>query len=145
MSLGIHPFILIAAGGVLLALGAVIVAWWARSGVVRILMLVLAVLFLLPGGYVFLALHPEWIDGRFRTYKAFYRDIQVGMTRDEVLAALDRHYPPAGKRQRPTVMSDTPSDLGFFMNPEGSREPNCEGIFLKLEAGRVASKDYSPD
>jgi hypothetical protein len=42
-------------------------------------------------------------------------------------------------------MSDEPDSLGFFMNPESSREPNCEGIFLKLEAGRVVSKEYSPD
>lgn len=32
--------------------------------------------------------------------------------------------------------------LGF---PEPSLEPNCEGIFLKLESGRVTSKVYSAD
>jgi hypothetical protein len=135
----------LAAGGAVLALIAIVVACMVRSGGVRALMIVLALVFLLPPAYVFLAFHPELVDGRFRTYKAFYSDIQIGMTRDEVFAVLDRRYPKAGARQRPTVMDDTPDGLGFFMNPETSREPNCEGIFLKLENGKVKSKDYSPD
>lgn len=31
------------------------------------------------------------------------------------------------------------------MNPETSTEPNCEGIFLKFEDGRVTAKDDSAD
>lgn len=73
------------------------------------------------------------------------RDIQVGMTRDEVFAAIDRRYPKSGARQRPGLLGETADGLSFFMNPETSREPNCEGIFLKLENGRVKSKEYSPD
>jgi hypothetical protein len=145
MSFGVHPVILIAAVSGLLMLIAVVVACMARSGGVRVLMIVLALVFLLPAAQVFLAFHPELVDGRYRTYKGFYRDIQIGMTRDEVFAVLDRRYPKAGARQRPKVMDDTPDSLGFFMNPETSREPNCEGIFLKLENGKVKSKDYSPD
>lgn len=145
MSFGVHPVILIAAVGALFALIAVVVACMARSGGVRVLMIVLALVFLLPAAYVFLAFHPELVDGRFHTYKAFYSDIQIGMTRDEVFAVIDRRYPKTGARQRPKVMDDTPDSLGFFMNPETSREPNCEGIFLKLENGKVKSKDYSPD
>ena len=109
------------------------------------LMLVLALVLIAPAGYVFFAFHPEFVDGRFRTYKAFYRDIQIGMTREQVLEALERRYPPDGQRKRPKIMDDTPERLGFFMNPETSREPNCEGIFLTLEQGRVTKKDYSPD
>jgi hypothetical protein len=145
MSFGVHPFILFAAGGAVLALIAVVVACMVRSGGVRALMIVLALVFLLPAAYVFVVFHPELVDGRFRTYKAFYSDIQIGMTRDEVLAVLDRRYPKAGARLRPKVMDDTQDSLGFFMNPETSREPNCEGIFLKLDNGKVKSKDYSPD
>ncbi len=145
MSFGVHPFILIAAVGALFALIATVVACMGRSGGVRVLMIVLALVFLLPAAYVFLAFHPELVDGRFRTYKGFYGDIQIGMTRDEVFAVLDRRYPKSGSRQRPKVMDDTDDRLGFFMNPETSREPNCEGIFLRLERGRVKSKDYSPD
>jgi hypothetical protein len=145
MSFGVHPFILVAAAGALLALIAVIIACKARNGFTMALMLLLAVVFIAPAGYVFLAFHPQFVDGRFRTYKAFYRDIQIGMTREQVFTILDRHYPKSGPRQHPKVMDDTTNSLGFFMNPETSREPNCEGIFLKLEGGRVKSKDYSPD
>jgi hypothetical protein len=145
MSFGVHPVILIAAIGVLLALGAVIVACTVRSGGVRALMIMLTVVFLIPAGFVFAAFHPELVDGRFRTYKAFYRDIQIGMTRAQVLAAMEQRYPADGPRKRPKTMDDTPTSLGFFMNPETSREPNCEGIFLTLEQDRVTKKDYSPD
>lgn len=145
MSFGVHPFILIAAVGAVAALVTVIVACRARSGFVTALMFVLALVFIAPAGYLFLAFRPEVVDGRFRTYKAFYRDIQVGMTREQVLAAMDRRYPADGPRKRPKIMDDTPESLGFFMNPETSREPNCEGIFLTLERGRVTKIVYSAD
>jgi hypothetical protein len=145
MSFGVHPFILIAAVGVLLALTTVLVACKARSRFVMVMMLLLTLVFLAPAGYVFLAFHPELVDGRFRTYKKFYRDVQIGMTREQVLAAMERRYPAAGRRKRPKIMDDTPSSLGFFMNPESSREPNCEGIFLTLDKGHVTKIVYSPD
>jgi hypothetical protein len=145
MTFGFHPVILMAAIGALLALGAVVVACTVRSRGIRALMIVLALVLLLPAGFVFVAFHPELVDGRFRTYKVFYRDIQVGMTREQVLAAMERRYPSDGPRKRPTIMDDTPTRLGFFMNPETSREPNCEGIFLTLKQGRVIKKDYAQD
>jgi len=145
MSLGAHPFILLAAGGLLAALVSVVIAWRAESRLVTAVMLVLALVFAAPAAYVFVALNPELVDGRFRTYKAFYADIQIGMSREQVLAAMERRYPKGGPRQRPKVIPDDVSELGFLMNPERSREPNCEGILLKLEDGRVLSKRYSPD
>ena len=145
MSFGVHPFILFAGVGALLALIAVVVACKARSGLVTALMLVLALVFIAPAGYVFLAFHPELVDGRFRTYKAFYSDIREGMTREQVLAAMEHRYPTNGPRKRPKIMDDTPTSLGFFMNPETSREPNCEGIFLTLESNRVRKVVYSAD
>jgi hypothetical protein len=145
MSLGVHPFILIEAVGALAAFVAVVIACRTGSRIVSFVMLALALVFIIPAGYVFVAFHPELVDGRFRTYKAFYRDIQAGMTREQVLANLERRYPKIGPRKRPKVMEDQADRLGFFMDPESSREPNCEGIFLKLEAGRVVSKNYSPD
>jgi hypothetical protein len=141
----LHPFILFAAGGAVLALIAVVVACMPRSGGVRALMIALVLFCLLPAAFVFLAFHPELVDGRFRTYKRFYRDIQVGMTREQVLAAMERRYPSDGPRKRPKIMDGTREGLGFFMNPETSREPNCEGIFLTLEAGRVTKIVYSAD
>jgi|SRR5882672_1162819 len=145
MSFGVHPFILIAALGAFLAIVLIAVACVARRGGMKALMIVLAVVFLLPTVYVFLAFHPELVDGRFRTYKALYQDIQIGMTRDEVFAAIDRRYPKSGSRQRPKTLGDTAQALNFFMNPETSREPNCEGIFLTLTNGHVVKKEYSPD
>lgn len=145
MNFGVHPFILIAVGGALAALVAIVIACRAKSGFVTAMMVVLALVFIAPAGYVFLAFHPELVDGRFRTYKRFYSDIQVGMTREQVLAAMEQRYPTNGPRKRPTIMDDTPVRLGFFMNPENSNEPNCEGIFLTLEAGRVSKIVYSAD
>jgi len=145
MSFGVHPFILIAAVGALAALAAIVIACRAKSGLITAIMVALALVFIAPAGCVFLAFHPELVDGRFRTYKRFYQDIKVGMTRDQVLAAMELRYPTNGPRKRPTIMRDTPEGLGFFMSPEASREPNCEGIFLTLEAGRVTKMVYSAD
>jgi len=136
---------LIVAAGLIMALVALVVACKVRSSGVSAVMMVLALVFLLPAGYLCVALYPELIDGRFRTYKAFYREIQIGMSRDDVLAVLDRCYPKSGPRQRPKIMNDAPDALGFFMNPETSREPNCEGIFLTLKNDHVTKKEYSPD
>jgi hypothetical protein len=145
MSFGVHPIILLAAVGALVAVGAVIAACTVQRGGIRALMIVLALVFLLPAGFVFVAFHPELVDARFRTYKAFYHDIQVGMTREQVLAAMAQRYPADGPRKRPKIMEDTPTSLGFFMDPETSREPNCEGIFLTLETNRVTKIVYSAD
>ena len=145
MSSGVHPFILIAACGALAALVALAIAGRAKGGVLTFMMVGLALVFLVPAGYVCLVFYPELVDGRFRTYKSFYRDIQVGMTREQVLRAMEQRYPTNGARLRPKILNDTPEGLGFFMNPEASREPNCEGIFLSLEAGRITKKEYSAD
>ena len=42
-------------------------------------------------------------------------------------------------------MNNAADDVGYFMNPEKSTEPNCEGIFLTLEAGSVTKMWYSAD
>lgn len=145
MLTSIHPIVLAAAIGAIAALIALVVAWIVRSTAIKATMFTLALLFLLPAAYMFVAFNPWLVDSRFRTYRAFYHDIRQGMTRDEVMALIDRHYPKTGARQRPKVMQDDSSSLGFFMNPESSREPNCEGIFLAVENGRVRAKRYSPD
>jgi hypothetical protein len=88
---------------------------------------------------------PELVDGRFRTYKQFYHDIEIGMTREQVFEVMEKRYAANPARQRPKIMGDTPERLGFFMNPEKSREPNCEGIFLAIKDGKVIRKQYSMD
>jgi hypothetical protein len=119
MGFGIHPFYVISNAGLLIALVLVFFACRARSGFATALLLVFALLFTVPAIYLCLALHPALIDGRYRIYQAFYRDIQVGMTREQVIAAMDARYPKNGKRQRPRIMQDNP----------GSLEPNCEVFF----------------
>lgn len=145
MLTSVHPLVLAAAVGALMAAVALLAAWLIRSSAVRRWLIIVAFVFLLPAAYLFATLNPWLVDSRFRTYRAFYRDIHPGMTREQVLAVMERRYPTGGARQRPTIMDDTPDRLGFFMNPEMSSEPNCEGIFLTLQQGRVTKKEYSPD
>ena len=106
---------------------------------------VLAALLASPIVFLGLVVAPYFLDPRIRAYQRFYREIQVGMTRERVLETVAARYPADGKRGRPTVMADTAEQLGFFMNPEGEREPNCEGIFLKLHDGVVTEKEYMAD
>ena len=89
-------------------------------------------------------MHPEVIDARFRAYKSFYKDIQIGMTHDDVMLVLRKHYPDTGPRLRPELTAST-TNFWFVMNPEKFQEPNCEGILLHLNEGRVISKKYMPD
>lgn len=140
-----HPVILAAVIGAGAALAALVVAWLVRSSVVKAMMILMALVFMVPAAYVFVGLNPGLFDSRFRTYQAFYKDIELGMTREQVLTLLERHYPADGSRKRPKILNDTPDALGFFMNPETSTEPNCEGIFLTLEGGRVTKRVYSAD
>lgn len=145
MDLPFHPVFLVAAACVVGAVVVLIFLLRLKGGGARIALSLLFLLLMVPPLYVFAALNPWLVDARFRTYRVFYRGIEIGMTRTEVLAALDRHYPTNGPRLRPQVMRDSTDDLGFFMNPETSREPNCEGIFLRLRDGKVSGKTYSPD
>ncbi len=139
------PFFLIAGIGLVIAIGLIVAAFRVRSRIAKAGLVFLTLVALAPAGFVVDAFFSELLDARFRTYKSFYQDIQPGMTRAEVFATLGRRYPKSGPRQSPEVMADEPDKLGFFMNAEGSREPNCEGIFLKMENGRVVKKEYSPD
>ena len=88
---------------------------------------------------------PYYLDPRMLAYKRFYREIEVGMTRKEVLDLATMRYPVGGRRGFPTGMEDGPDQLGFFMNPERDREPNCDGIFLTLRNDVVLSKQYMAD
>ena len=67
------------------------------------------------------------------------------MSREQVLAILDKRYPEDGPRQLPKIMKDTGDELGFFMNPEASSGPNYEGIFHDLANEKVTRKSYSKD
>ncbi|MEM7262089.1 MAG: hypothetical protein AAF488_08865 [Planctomycetota bacterium] len=117
-----------------------------RRWFTRLLLAVLACAVIAPGAYLYIALkHPGLLDPRIRTYRAFYQDIAVGMTRDEVLATLGYHYPAGGERTPPRRMGDEPDELSFLMDAEGTNSPNAEGIRVNFQDGRVRSKVYSPD
>lgn len=141
----LHPLIIAAAAGLVVALLVLLFAWKARNSTVKVAIVIFTVIALLPVGSVFVALSPWLGDSRFQTYREFYLDVKDGMNREQVFAVMARHYPPDGPRMRPKIMEDTAQRLGFFMNPESSREPNCEGIFLALEGNRVVRKEYSAD
>ena len=64
---------------------------------------------------------------------------------DEVLAVLTRCCPSDGPRLKPTLHEDTPNGMCFFMNAEGASPPNCEGIILQMNQGKVVAKRYSAD
>jgi hypothetical protein len=136
--------ITIAVGGIF-GIIALIAAVPPRHTETRVLFAGLGIACLLPCAYLGVLMNPWLIDARFRAYMSFYREINMGMTRAEVLAIRDRHYPSTGPRAQPMIMDNSPGGLGFFMNPEDSREPNCEGIFLTLKDDRVTKKSYSPD
>ena len=145
MPFGLHPVVFAAIVGGIFAMFAFVMACITRRITVRIGLCVLGLLCLAPAALVFVGFYPEIVDGRFRAYKEFYRDLHPGMTRAEVFAAMDKHYPAGGVRKRPKIVSDEKDSLSFFMDPEGSQEPNCEGIFLGLRDGRVETLQYSPD
>lgn len=88
--------------------------------------------------------HPGILEPRFRAYQRFYNAISPGMSKEQVLTLRDLHYPSGGARKPPELFEHE-GRFYFFMDREGQREPNCEGIFLTMSNGTVIGKHYSPD
>jgi hypothetical protein len=145
MGFGLHPLFLIVGITLIGAIACVVFACRTSNWLKRVILIVVTLVLLAPSGLLTVMLKPELVDARFRTYKRLYRDIQIGMTRSEVMELVRHHYPSDGKRLEPKVMEDSTNGLGFFMNPEQSREPNCEGIFLQMQEDKVVKKQYSAD
>ena len=145
MITGPHPFVLVAALGLLGVAVCVVAACLVPGRRARVGLVLGAMVCLLPSFLVVAVRNPELVDARFRTFKRLHAEIRVGMTRTEVMDLVGRHYPAGGVRLAPTVMADTPGRVGFFMNSEGAPEPNCEGIFMTMDGGRVVCVSYSPD
>ena len=145
MGFGIHSVILIAAITLLGAIACIVFACRVSTWLKRSILIMVTLVLLAPSAFVAVKLKPELVDGRFRTYKRLYRDICVGMSRSEVIELVDRHYPAGGNRPRPRIIKDSDARLDFFMNPENSTEPNCEGIFLQMQEDKVVKKSYSAD
>lgn len=145
MGFELHPIFLIAAvtliGSVACLVFAYLASHWLKRGI-----LILAALFLLvPSGVALIGFKPELVDDRFKTYKQLFGDIEVGMSRADVMTLIDQHYPSEGERLRPNIIEDSYKKLSFFMNPEDSTEPNCEGIFLRMQGDKVVRKSYARD
>jgi len=145
MDFEFFPFFLVAAICIVSAIVVLVAAVRMRLLRDRVLFGLVAVLLLAVGVFFSQPVFPQLFDRRIAAYQRFYRAIDEGMTRAEVLETRDRLYPEGDTRQPPVVMEDVPRSLGFFMNSEGEVEPNCEGIFLDLENGRVVRKRYSRD
>ena len=134
---------LLVSGGLFLAIVAAIVPFRSKRPAVRIFS-GLGSLLLLLGAIGISILNPGILDARFRAYQRFYSDISPGMSRAQVIALKERHYPADGPRKSPRLFEEE-GRFYFFMNAEGKREPNCEGIFLTLSNNTVIGKHYSPD
>ncbi len=145
MITGLHPLFVIAAVSLIGALACLFFACLASNWLKRGILIVAALFLLTPSGVALLCIKPELVDGRYKTYKQLYGDIHVGMSRAEVMTRVDRHYPSEGERLRPDIIENSDKKLSFFMNPEDSTEPNCEGIFLTLEKDAVVKKSYARD
>lgn len=141
-----HPIVVLAILGVAASLILLVTVFRVRRAGLKVLLVLLAIVTLAPGALVMVTMYPEWLDARFRSYKAFYEDIRLGMTREEVMAVQAKHYPEGGPRQKPRIMIDEDESLTFFMNAEVPDSwINCEGIFLGFKDGKVSAKTYSPD
>lgn len=139
------PILLIPALGLVVGLLLVVLAFRASGWISRLLLGFVAIVLCLPAIYVYLGFHPELVDERIRVYKAFYGDVRVGMTREEVLSLLGRDYPTTGPRQRPKIVEEAPDHISFCMSPETKRDPNCEGISVAFQEGHVVRKRYVRD
>ena len=145
MGFGLHPLILIAAVTLIGAVACLVFAYLASHWLKRGILIVAALFLLGPSGVALIGFKPELVDDRFKTYKQLFGDIEVGMSRAQVMKLVDQHYPSRGKRLRPKVLEDSEFKLSFFMNPEDSAAPDCEGIFLQMEDDSVVKKSYVRD
>ncbi len=98
MTFGIHPIFLIAGVTLVGAVMCIVFAFQASQWLKRGIFIVIALVLFAPTGLILASLKPELVDARYRTYKRLYREIQVAMTRTEVMALISSHYPPGGKR-----------------------------------------------
>lgn len=146
MSSSPHPIFVLAVLGVVTTVIMLFTVFRVRSWVLKVLLLLFGVAALAPAGMVLVAMHPEWVDARIRSYQAFYEGIQPGMTRGEVMALQAQLYPAGGPRRQPRIFLEEEDKLTFFMDPEDPASPvDCEAILLTLKEGKVTAKIYSPD
>jgi hypothetical protein len=137
--------LMVAAVTLIGAIASLVAAYRASGWIKRSILIVVALVLFVPPGLALIGFKPELVDGRYKTYKQLYGDIQVGMTRAEVMNLVNKHYPEDGPRLRPQIVRDSDDRLSFHMNPESAREPDCEGISVNLKGDKVVYKFYSRD
>jgi hypothetical protein len=140
-----HPIFVLAVLGLVASVIMLITVTRVRSMGLKVVLVLISFVTLAPAALVLVSMYPEWVDARYRSYKGFYEGLQLGMTHAEVMDLQAKLYPEGGPRQKPQIIMEDEKNLTFFMHPEHSTEPNCEGIFLVFENGRLKSKTYSPD
>ena len=145
MGFELHSIFLIAAVTLIGAVACLVFAYLTSKWIKRGILIVAALFLLCPSGVALIGFKPELVDDRFKTYKQLFGDIEVGMSRADVMTLIDQHYPSEGERLRPNIIEDSDKKLSFFMNPEDSTEPNCEGIFLRMQGDKVVRKSYARD
>ena len=136
---------MIAAVTLIGAIACLVFAYLASHRLKRGILIVAALFLLGPSVVALIGFKPELVDSRYKTYKQLFGDIEVGMSRAEVMTLVDQHYPSEGGRLRPNLIENSDKKLTFFMNPEDSAEPNCEGIFLEMQDNKVMRKSYARD
>lgn len=140
------PVLAIFIVGIVIGIVLAIAAFRAQKPIPRVVLgITSATAILMVSWLMVMILAPNWINARHRAYKTFYDDLQVGMSREQVIRSMEEHYPAAGPRQRPKIATDTSTELGFLMTPENPGDPNAEGISVVLSDGRVTRKYYSRD
>jgi membrane protein YdbS with pleckstrin-like domain len=96
MGFGLHPLILIAAVTLIGAVACLVFAYFASHWLKRGILIVAALFLLCPSGVALICFKPELVDDRFKIYKQLFGDIEVGMSRAEVMTLVDQHYPSEG-------------------------------------------------
>jgi hypothetical protein len=146
MSSSPHPIFVLAVLGLVATGIMLITVFRVRRAGLKVLLVLIAIVTLAPAGLVLVSMHPEWVDARIRSYKAFYEGIRPGMTRDEVMTLQTQLYPADGPRRPPRIFLEEAENLTFFMDPEDpASSVDCEAILLDLKEGKVVAKTYSPD
>lgn len=145
MVAGILPFFIVAAICLLVMLVFAAACFRAKNALGRVTWALLALMCAVPAAWLFMAVYPELRDPRYKTYRAFYGDIQPGMSRAELDGLLDRHYPPRGARTRPSLGPESSGYVYLFMDPEGSKKRDIMGVLVKMQDGKVLDKEYVAD
>jgi len=80
-----------------------------------------------------------------KAYIRFFKDIRMGMTAEEVMTQLHRHFPADGRFPQPVLFSKDPSKFITFSLDPTQGAYNAELIWLELDEGGIIKKTYSYD